>query len=410
MRRLFQPSRAGKSMHIILALLLILFSHSASSQDLASVHASEANGDYEPAVLELIESIQAGKLQQALVQAERHLAQFPKSRVGHFLHADILKAMSAPLLRPGAGAGLNSEQVAGLKHQLKNRWRHARLGEDRLHSHFPSSLIELGDNPFVMVADMPEGRLYLYENVDGRPNLLRDYYMSVGSAGYGKQTEGDNKTPIGVYVVNQYIEGKALPDLYGKGAFPVDYPNRLDRYRKRTGYGIWLHGTPSETYARSPWASEGCFVLSNDDLIDIGRYISADARTPVILSDTIEWVTEEQLQQRREQYQAVLTRWKNDWESLDTQAYLQHYSRDLFNFGKQEFRPWAQRKAQVNTSKTFIQVDLQVQSLFVYPGERDMFVVKYKQNYLSNNYAGSTNKEQYWQRDSAGQWRIIFEG
>jgi len=26
-----------------------------------------------------------------------------------------------------------------------------------------------------------------------------------------------------------------LPDLYGSGAFPVDYPNKLDRAKQRTG-------------------------------------------------------------------------------------------------------------------------------------------------------------------------------
>lgn len=242
------------------------------------------------------------------------------------------------------------------------------------------------------------------------PQLIRDYYMSVGSAGYGKQFEGDNKTPVGVYSIYQYIDDKELPDLYGEGAFPVDYPNRLDRYRNRTGYGIWLHGTPSNTYARSPWASEGCFVLSNDDFLDIEKYIDVKQRTPVILSDRIEWIGAEQLQQRRASYLNIVKRWKEDWESLHTDAYLAHYSRDNFNLGRADFSPWAERKRLVNREKTFVQVDMDIQSLFAYPGEEEMFVVKYKQRYLSNNYHGETQKEQYWQRDNSGRWRIIFEG
>lgn len=398
----------------LITLCLSLLALQGSAQTLQDLHASEANGDYEPAVVEVIESIQAGQLTPALAKVDAHLENFPKSSAGHFLKADILNAMARPLTQ--VGAGLQSERtntaelIEGLKHQIRNRWRHAKKHQQTAHTLFPSSLIELGNNPYVVVADMPEGRLYLYKNEQGKPRLVRDYYMSVGSAGYGKQVEGDNKTPIGVYHVNQYIEGKALPDLYGKGAFPVNYPNRFDRYRKRTGYGIWLHGTPSTTYARSPWASEGCFVLSNDDLLDIGQYISAKDRTPVILSDTIEWLSAEQLASKRQQYYEIIQQWKTDWESLNTQAYLQHYSQDTFNFGKSKFQPWAKRKMHVNQAKTFVQVDLQLHSLFSYPGEQDMFVVKYRQNYLSNNYVGQANKEQYWKRNAAGKWQIIYEG
>jgi murein L,D-transpeptidase YafK len=399
-----------KQIFMILCLVLAAPGAAANTLDLKRLHASQANGDYEPAVVGIIELIQAGDLSLALQQADEHLAKFPKSRVGYFLKADVLKAMSEPLQAPGIGLSENAQNVADFKHQIRNRWRHRKSHQEQAHTLFPASLIELGSNPYALIADMPEGRLYLYRNSDGRAELIRDYYMSVGTAGYGKQSEGDNKTPVGVYVFNQYIEGKALPDLYGKGAFPVNYPNRFDRYRKRTGYGIWLHGTPSDTYARSPLASEGCFVLSNDDLLDIGQYISVDDRTPVILSDQIEWLSAEALEQRKAEYYSVINDWKSDWESLNTDAYLQHYSQDLFNLGKGKYKPWAQRKAQVNLSKTFVQVDLELQSLFVYPGEEDMFVVKYKQRYLSNNYSGETAKEQYWKRSANGRWQIIYEG
>lgn len=397
-------------------LLLLLIASSAWVTSVAAqlnekvLHAYDANGDYEPAVLAIVSEIRAGRLDSALVKADAHIVAFPKSRVGHLLRADILNAMASPLDTMGAGLTADAKVVDGFKHQVVNRWKHASLHTEERHNLLPASLVELGQHEHVLVADMPEGRLYLYKNVNGQPRLIRDYYMSVGSAGYGKQVEGDNKTPIGVYAVNQYIEGRALPDLYGKGAFPVDYPNRFDRFKKRTGYGIWLHGTPSYTYARPPFASEGCFVLSNDDLLDIGQYISAAKRTPVILSDNINWVSAKELAEQREQYYRLIEAWKADWESLNLPAYLEHYSIDNFNLGRGSFRSWADRKRQVNRDKTFVQIDLELQSLFVYPGESDMFVVKYKQRYLSNNYSGETNKEQYWKRDTNGKWKIIYEG
>ncbi len=376
----------------------------------AELHAYSANGDYEPAVLSVIESIERGELDDALVKVDAHLKAFPKSRVGYLLRADIIQGMSGQLAGIGSESNLPAQTIEGLKHQVRLRWRHNQHKDQSGHTLFPSTLIYMGKHRYVIVADMPEGRLYLYKNNNGNPELVRDYYMTVGSAGYGKSAEGDNKTPIGVYEINKYIEGKALPDLYGKGAFPVNYPNRYDRFLKRTGYGIWLHGTPSDTYARSPWSSEGCFVLSNDDLLDIGQYLSAKDRTPVILSDTIEWLDRAQLEQRRESLLSVLSQWQQDWESLNLGPLVAHYEEKNFNFGEGGYQHWRKRKIQVNEGKTFVQLGLDIDSLFAYPGEKDMFVVKYKQRYLSNNFASESDKTQYWKRADDGKWKILYEG
>ena len=375
-----------------------------------SVHALQANDGYEPAIIEVLKSLQNGDLGKALDQVDAHLVNFPKSRIAHLLRADILKAQGGGLSAVGGGAALPEQELVGLNHQLKSRWLHSQHHDDVAHQKLPSSLLHMGQHAYVLVADMPRGRLYVYENNEGQPELVRDYYMSVGSAGFGKQVEGDNKTPIGVYHVNRYIEGKRLPDLYGKGAFPVNYPNKYDRFLKRTGYGIWLHGTPSTTYARSPWTSEGCFVLSNDDLLDIAQFVSAESKTPVILSDQVDWITREELKRRQAEYLAVVEQWKRDWESINTEAYLSHYTSNNLNFGSTSYQRWAKKKRKLNNAKTFIQVDLDIKELFVYPGEQDMFVVRFQQNYLSNNYEGQAEKKQYWKRAENGKWKIIYEG
>lgn len=375
-----------------------------------SVHALEANKEYEPAIIAVLDKLQKGDLAQALNLVDAHLTAFPKSRVAHLLRADILKAKGNGLVAVGEGSALPPEELSGLTHQLKNRWWHNRNDHAVTHQMLPDALLYMGQHQYVLVADMPSGRLYVYENNDGQPELVRDYYMSVGSAGYGKQIEGDNKTPIGVYHVNRYIEGKRLPDLYGKGAFPVNYPNKYDRFLNRTGYGIWLHGTPSTTYARSPWTSEGCFVLSNDDLLDVAQFVSAEARTPVILSDQVNWITRDEHKRRSKEYLGIVEQWKSDWESINTDAYLRHYTTDNLNFGNINYKRWATKKRTLNGSKTFIQIDLDIKELFVYPGETDMFVVSFTQNYLSNNYEGQTVKKQYWKRSDRGGWKIIYEG
>jgi hypothetical protein len=145
-------------------------------------------------------------------------------------------------------------------------------------------------------------------------------------------------------------------------------------------------------------------------LLEIQQFIDVPGRTPVILSDEIEWVSLEALSARRTQLLNVIEQWRDDWESLNTEAYLAHYTKENFNFGQKNFAAWSSRKRQVNKAKTFVQIDMDVESLFAYPGENDMFVVKYRQRYLSNNYSGEVSKEQYWQRNQHGQWKILYEG
>ncbi len=48
---------------------------------------------------------------------------------------------------------------------------------------------------------------------------------------------------------------------------PHQLPQRMGQdARASNGHGIWLHGTPSDTFSRPPKASDGCVVLANTDL------------------------------------------------------------------------------------------------------------------------------------------------
>ena len=365
---------------------------------------------YELEIFSVLELLRSGDLQQALEQTQQHLVEFPSSRIAHLIKADIYLAMSSGLNQVGQGVSEHANSLKELQHQIRNRWQQFEINKQNGNDLIPSSLVEIGHHKYVIVADLEAGRLYLYQNVKGQPVLVKDYYLTVGSEGYGKEIEGDNKTPVGVYAIYKHIPPEELPDLYGDGAFPVNYPNRFDRSRKRTGSGIWLHGTPSYTYARSPWASKGCFVLSNDDLQDIQQFISVKNQTPVVLSDGIKWLNVSERAITRDYYLSLIQKWQKDWESLNTESYLAHYSRDNFDFGNSSFKGWANRKRAVNKAKSFIDVDLDIQSVFVYPGEKETFVVQFKQKYKSSNYSSETQKQQYWQRDTKGRWKIIYEG
>ena len=138
--------------------------------------------------------------------------------------------------------------------------------------------------------------------------------------------------------------------------------------------------------------------------------MSAEKRTSVVLSDGIQRVAFDELKQRRNDYLAVVEKWRKDWESLDVDAMVANYAEQDFNFGKGNYDNWLRRKKDVNNTKTFVQVQVKINSLFAYPGKDNMFVVKFKQQYLSNDFSSAAEKLQYWRRENDGSWKIIYEG
>ena len=149
-----------------------------------------------------------------------------------------------------------------------------------------------------IVVDTQKSRLYLYQNDNGRPRFVADYYISHGKLGAEKMREGDKKTPVGVYHVTSSLSPKKVGDFYGTGAFPINYPNEWDKRQGRNGHGIWLHGTPSDTFSRPPKASDGCVILSNVDLDSLAKNLQIGL-TPVIISNSVEWLTLDDWQSER---------------------------------------------------------------------------------------------------------------
>jgi len=155
-----------------------------------------------------------------------------------------------------------------------------------------------------------------------------------------KVREGDEKTPIGVYHITASLPDKAS-GFYGSGAFPINYPNEWIAFRPQRPC-IWLHGTPSNTYSRPPRSSNGCVVLANSDLEQIARKLQVGV-TPVIISEEVQWLSLDDWTSERNSLERALERWRADWESLDTDRYLAHYSAD-FSAQNADLDGWSRHK------------------------------------------------------------------
>ncbi len=350
--------------------------------------------------------IEQNRLDGALGQTERLLKAYPNFRLGHLIKGDLLLARSRQIKTLGNAANAPPNKLADLREEAIARLKAYR--DKPPADYVPRYLLQMHpEQKFAVVVDTQKARLYLYRNVGGQPRFVADYYISHGKAGTDKVREGDKKTPIGVYHVTASLPRQKLTDFYGSGAFPISYPNEWDKRQGRNGHGIWLHGTPSDTFSRPPKASDGCVVLANQDLDALAKNLQIGT-TPVIISNSIEWLSLDDWQVERTALSRSIEAWRGDWESLDTERYLRHYSKRFLS-GSQSFEQWSAQKRQVNAAKQWIKVGAANISMFRNPGKEEMVVVTFDQDYRSSNLSNVMKKRQYWMKED-GAWKIVYEG
>ena len=356
-------------------------------------------------LLRSLESISHARLDEAQQNLGTLLSLHPDFHLARVMLADVLMARGGRFVDFASGAA--GERVDMLRAEARARLASAREAAEP--GRVPDVLLQLSASQrSAVVVDVAASRLYLYANEGTGPRLVRSYYASTGKNGAVKHREGDQRTPLGVYFVAGRINGESLPDFYGPGALPVNYPNEWDLRHGRTGYGIWIHGVPSDTFARAPRASDGCIAVSNPYLAELLE-LPGPLDTPVIIGNALRWIDAGELSVRGREFAARVDAWRRDWESGDVDRYARHYSRE-FRSDDQDLDAWLTHKRRINAAKSYIRVGLHDMSMFAYPGERDVVVVGFEQDYKSSNFANRTRKRQYWQREPDGRWRIVYEG
>ena len=381
-------------------LTIFLFSnHIVMAEELIS-----PNEKAEIELLRILDNMRNGNNDRALLIAEKLTKDFPNFKLGKIIYADLLSSylQKKPLLsRESMGKELND-----LKSEAKARINFESIykKEDLL----PESIIQLAnDIEYAFLVELSKSRLYIVKNKGGVPDIIADFYVSIGKEGFHKKTSGDNKTPVGVYKITSRLIDEDLPELYGDGAYPINYPNIWDKKNKKTGYGIWIHGVPRDVYSRPPLTSEGCVVTSNHTLKKLKKYIQI-GRTPVVLVENVSWIKRNLWHQNKKQAKNIIEKWRKTWESLDPYAFISKHS---INF-KSENHDFEQRVAhilRIIKKKTFIKVTVENMNLFYYPTDKNLIFSDFRQHYESNNFKTSSNKKLFWKQEKDGEWRILFE-
>lgn len=350
-------------------------------------------------------AIKNNRLDIAMNEVDSVLRVNPNYKLAQLVKGDLLMAKAGPISSFGNVAQAPSDKIQGLRDEARVRLQRTQAQPQTQHT--PRYLWQLNEQEkYALVVDTSRSTMYVYENVNGEPRYVNDFYVTIGKLGTEKVSMGDQRTPIGVYFIKANLPRNQLADMYGSGAFPLSYPNEWDKKNGRTGSGIWLHGTPSDTYSRPPRASNGCVVLNNDDLNKLAPYLQVGI-TPVIITNQMAWSSKQDQADRTSLLHAI-EQWRRDWASLDTDAYLKHYSHN-FNSENGNYESWARQKESVNNGKSWVKVNLSGISMFTYPEQPNMVVVNFEQDYTSSNLSNRMKKRQYWVKQN-NRWQIIYEG
>lgn len=279
----------------------------------------------------------------------------------------------------------------------------------------PAPLLQLDDlfSHHVLVAEKSTHQLHLFANVAGEPKLVKTVQMATGKKAGDKLFQGDHRTPEGVYQLTEFLTHDDLlkkhgkqGEIYGVGAFVMNYPNPIDSYEGKTGGGIWIHSTNDETRIDKGLDSRGCVVTANKDLIEIAKYIELN-RTSIVVVHNLNFMKKDTWVNEKEQIQTLVSDWRSAWANEETDRYLSFYDKKLFKDpNRGGYQDYATYKRAVFSAPGKPEVELTNQSIML---ANDYAVVSFVQNYQAPNLSDVGKKLLYLKRNDYYEWKIVSE-
>jgi len=192
------------------------------------------------------------------------------------------------------------------------------------------NILVLPSHLYGVVVSKSHQKTLIIQTKNGYPTVIDEFISATGLRFGDKIKKGDMKTPSGVYFPVSFKPDNQLPPYYGSGAFPLNYPNALDRYiLRRDGDGIWIHGYGKKELLF--FSSRGCIILKNDDLIRLSKYIKI-GKTPVVIQEKFVKLHLNEFKNLRKMSEEFIEKWKDALIQLykgDDTALYGLYARDF---------------------------------------------------------------------------------
>jgi len=273
----------------------------------------------------------------------------------------------------------------------------------------PKAFALAPEGEHLILCEKERKTLSVYLAEKDRFTLLKHYPCVVGANNHEKKRPNDFATPVGTYFTIHFIPGRSLPDIYGYGAFVLNYPNYLDRKAGKKGSGIWIHGhSPEKTIGNDIPDSKGCIVISNDAMKELAATIRAEG-TSVVIVDKALYVNGQEHNPVRKEVKDFMNSWCRAWESMNIDRFMSHYAPEFVNSEGMGYQSYKNQKEKVNRGKKYIHVKTD-QMTVVIPQEAEgkTAVVRFVQRYQSSNFNSDSKKIFYLSKGQKG-WQIIGE-
>jgi murein L,D-transpeptidase YafK len=278
----------------------------------------------------------------------------------------------------------------------------------------PSPILML-DNFYthhVLVAEKSTHLLYLFKNNGGVPELVKSVPVATGKKTGDKTSEGDFKTPEGIFHFTSFMNNKQLIEksgsqgvIYGAGAFITDFPNPVDARKGKTGSGIWLHSTNDETRIDKGLDSKGCVVTANNDLIDLSKYIEL-YKTPIVIVQDLVYLNEKTHAALKNAVKLSLDNWLTAWKNKDIENYMTFYHPTEFMDPKGNYARYKAYKKAVFANPGKYNIELNNIAILQ---SKDYAIVTFTQKYQSNIINDTGRKILYLKQDNSYNWKIVNE-
>ncbi|MDR2051665.1 MAG: L,D-transpeptidase family protein [Deltaproteobacteria bacterium] len=257
--------------------------------------------------------------------------------------------------------------------------------------------------PFMLAVDKKEQLVSLFERRSPLAKIA-EYPCTTGQNQGDKLEEGDMRTPEGVYFVAAHISSGLNYALYGNEAYPLNYPNPVDRLRRKTGYGIWLHGRGGPLL---PFDSNGCVALNNNDLDSFKARLFIGQ--PIALASNVftPGLTPEKSGERASTAALLASRvedWARAWSGRSN-ALFDFYDPEAYALAQgQKFSLFREQKESLFRRLPWIRTSVSDIQVLEGPG---YWVTWFNQDYAAPNLRTSGTRRLYWQADSSGEMRIV---
>ena len=238
----------------------------------------------------------------------------------------------------------------------------------------------------LLICDKSKSKLSLYSDNNNSYRLKESFNAFTGKVKGDKIKAGDLRTPVGVYNIIKKV--KKVDPFYGPMAFVTSYPNNYDKYKGKTGQGIWIHGLPIEQKRDS--FTKGCIAIGNQCIQSLNKDIN--------ITKTILIINEKAVKKngvKKETFAQLLTNlftWRYAWIYNDIDKYLSFYAPEFKRFDGMKLKRFKKYKTRIFNKKEHKTIIFKNINIIPYPNTNNIFKITFNEQYKSNSFSFQGNK------------------